>query len=103
VRHPPRNGLNCTALSAFKERLMPWLGVLVFASGVVLPIVLHGPGWLGLGLLLSFVGGTWAVLALADARITGSARDEHVSDSQLQAWREMLRQQRPPDEPPTRT
>ncbi|WP_297900489.1 hypothetical protein [Metallibacterium sp.] len=82
---------------------MPWLGMLVFASGIVVVLVLRGPGWLGLGLLLSFVGGIWAVLALAHARITGSAREEQLSDSQMQALRDMLRQQRPPDEPPARS
>jgi hypothetical protein len=87
-------------LSVFKERFMPWLGVLVFAGGVAVLISLRGPGWLGLGLLLSFVGGIWAVLALAHARITGSARAEQLSDSQIQALRDMLRQQRPPKEPP---
>ncbi|MHB1618267.1 MAG: hypothetical protein ACYC97_01580 [Metallibacterium sp.] len=79
---------------------MPWLGMLVFASGIVIVLVLRGPGWLGLGLLLSFVGGIWAVLALAHARITGSAREEQLNDSQMQVLRDMLRQQRPPDEPP---
>lgn len=82
---------------------MPWLGVLVFASGMVMLIVLRGPGWLGLGLLLSFVGGIWAVLALAHARITSSARDEQLNDSQVQVLRDMLRQQRLPNEPPAQT
>lgn len=82
---------------------MPWLGVLVFAGGVVLLIVMRGPGWLGLGVLLSFVGGVWAVLALAHARISSSARAEQLSDGELQALLDMLRRQHPPDEPPAQT
>lgn len=78
---------------------MPWLGVLVFAGGIAMMTLLRGPGWLGAGLVLTLCGGSWAVLAIAHARIAGSAREEHLSDSQLAALRAALRAPGPPEPP----
>jgi uncharacterized protein (DUF58 family) len=70
---------------------MRWLLLALTVFGLLLALTAHAPGRLGLGLALLLLGALASVLAFAQARIRGSARDEQLSDQQIAALKASLK------------
>lgn len=69
---------------------MRWLFALIAVIGYIVLWIGGSPGvrWLGLGIGVIF--SIVAVLAFAQFRINGSARNEHLTDAQMEALKKSV-------------
>ncbi|HET6632623.1 MAG TPA: hypothetical protein VFG73_07950 [Rhodanobacteraceae bacterium] len=70
---------------------MRWLLALVALIGYIFAWRADSPGLLGLGLAIGVLFTFAAVLAFAQLRITGSAREETLTTAQMEALKQAVR------------
>ena len=82
---------------------MRWIMILLTLAGFALAFLARGPGLLGIGLLLAFVGLFGTVLSIAASRISSGTRPETamLSAEDLRAIRDRAHAQQK-QQPPMR-
>lgn len=80
---------------------MQWLFSLVAVAAFAMLFMTHSAGWMALELVVGLVAATAAVFAFASARIGDSARQESLSDAEMEALRKAVRSNQPPKGPST--
>ena len=79
--------------------LMRWLLLLVAVGSFAMVFATHSAGWMALELFIGIVAAIAAVFAFAGARIGDTARQETLSDAELEHLRQTLRAQGAPKGP----